>query len=61
MKIERRVGRVERTLLGGDEEPVTFDLGNGEQWRGTMREFSEILREVEGSRHYPGGLPNHEA
>ncbi len=41
-------------MLGEDNELVTIDWLPGPPFQMTMGQFRQILREAEGTRHYPG-------
>ena len=52
--LKRRVERVEQQILGEDDETITIDWLSGAPFQMTMGEFRQLLRDVDGSRHYPG-------
>ena len=52
--LKRRIERVEQQILGEDDEIITIDWLSGPHFQMTMGEFRQMLRDAEGTRHYPG-------
>jgi hypothetical protein len=52
--LKRRIERVEQQILGEDDEIITIDWLSGPPFQMTMGEFRQMLRDAEGTRHYPG-------
>jgi len=52
--LKRRIERVEQQILGEDDEIITIDWLSGPCFQMTMGEFRQLLRDAEGTRHYPG-------
>ncbi len=58
MTIEKRVERIERALgMEDEDELIELDLGDGEVFTMTNREFDELMRSAQGTRIMPKDAP----